>query len=153
MGDMRNARCAYCLKHHASEEEMRFHVCEPADRRAAPKMGDSPAAPEDGWQRDDYDTVVRALRGSPSGATDHIAAGMIELLWARNRALEGVNAALAARCGKMQAALRTIQHWDCLNPPRPDLLSDLPWLRTVVDAALASQAEGESATPKSGAGG
>lgn len=43
---------------------------------------------------------------------------------------------LAQRNTVMAEALVTIQHWDCLNPPRPDLLGDLPWLRRVVDAAL-----------------
>jgi hypothetical protein len=44
----------------------------------------------------------------------------------------------AERAAREEAeqALRTIQQWDCLNPPRADLLADLPWLRRVVDAAL-----------------
>jgi hypothetical protein len=37
---------------------------------------------------------------------------------------------------KLETALRTIQQWDCLNPPRPELLADLPWLKRVVDEAL-----------------
>ena len=41
---------------------------------------------------------------------------------------------------RLREALKTIQAWDCLNPPRPDLLGDLPWLRRVVDAALAGAA-------------
>lgn len=45
-------------------------------------------------------------------------------------------AALAERDG-LRAAVKTIGEWDCLNPPRGDLLSDLPWLRQVVDSALA----------------
>jgi hypothetical protein len=39
-------------------------------------------------------------------------------------------------------ALRTIQQWDCLNPPRSDLLSDLPWLRNIVDAAISGDSHG-----------
>ena len=39
-------------------------------------------------------------------------------------------------------ALLKIQEWDCLNPPRSDLLCDLPWLRDVVDTAMSQQEEG-----------
>lgn len=38
---------------------------------------------------------------------------------------------------KLYETLKTIQHWDCLNPPRTDLLGDLAWLKKLVDAALA----------------
>jgi hypothetical protein len=38
--------------------------------------------------------------------------------------------------GRLRAALMRIQEWDCLNPPRQDLLHDLPWLRRLVDEAL-----------------
>jgi len=51
------------------------------------------------------------------------------------------------RVGALEEALRRIQQWDCLNPPRADLLSDLPWLRGVVDAALAGAASEGEATP------
>jgi hypothetical protein len=37
---------------------------------------------------------------------------------------------------RLRAALTRIQGWDCLNPPRHDLLHDLPWLRRLVDEAL-----------------
>jgi hypothetical protein len=37
---------------------------------------------------------------------------------------------------RLRAALIRIQGWDCLNPPRQDLLHDLPWLRRLVDEAL-----------------
>ena len=40
------------------------------------------------------------------------------------------------RADRYERALRTIQQWDCLNPPNSSLLSDLPWLRSVVDDAL-----------------
>lgn len=40
------------------------------------------------------------------------------------------------RPARLEAALRTIQQWDCLNPPRTDLCGDLTWLKTVVDDAL-----------------
>ena len=38
---------------------------------------------------------------------------------------------------RLRAALERIQKWDCLNPPRADLLGDLPWLRKLVDEAIA----------------
>jgi hypothetical protein len=44
----------------------------------------------------------------------------------------------ARRIADLEGAFKTIRAWDCLNPPRPDLLGDLPWLRSVVDAALSS---------------
>jgi hypothetical protein len=43
-----------------------------------------------------------------------------------------------ARVAELEAALETIRAWDFLNPPRADLLADLPWLRRVVDGALAA---------------
>ena len=45
--------------------------------------------------------------------------------------------ALAARVKTLEGALRTIQGWDCLNPPDPNLCHDHPWLKRLVDAALA----------------
>lgn len=41
-------------------------------------------------------------------------------------------------------ALRAIRSWDCLNPPRADLLADLPWLRRLVDSALAGSSTTET---------
>jgi hypothetical protein len=43
---------------------------------------------------------------------------------------------LVADLKKRTDALRTIQQWDCLNPPNPELLMDLPWLKRLVDEAL-----------------
>lgn len=37
---------------------------------------------------------------------------------------------------RLEAALRTIQQWDCLNPPAVELLQDLSWLRKLVSIAL-----------------
>jgi hypothetical protein len=54
-----------------------------------------------------------------------------------NRAAAAL-ASQARRIAELEGALKTIRAWDCLNPPRPDLLGDLPWLRSVVDAALSS---------------
>jgi len=45
-------------------------------------------------------------------------------------------AAAEQQVADLRAALATIGEWDCLNPPRADLLADLPWLRQVVDEAL-----------------
>jgi hypothetical protein len=45
---------------------------------------------------------------------------------------------------RLREALQQIQSWDCLNPPRADLLADLPWLRRIVDAAMQKDAEGKS---------
>lgn len=36
----------------------------------------------------------------------------------------------------LKAALIKIQQWDCLNPPRSELLADLPWLKRLVDETL-----------------
>lgn len=49
-------------------------------------------------------------------------------------------AAAEARAERYRVALETIGAWDCLNPPRADLLADLPWLRAVVDIALRGDA-------------
>lgn len=51
--------------------------------------------------------------------------------------------ALAVENARLRAALTHIQRWDCLNPPRGDLLADLPWLARLVDAALATTEPGE----------
>ena len=42
-----------------------------------------------------------------------------------------------AEVERLRDALMRIGQWDCLNPPQPDLLADLPWLRRLVDGALA----------------
>jgi len=39
------------------------------------------------------------------------------------------------RIAKLEAALRKIQQWDCLNPP-VDWISDSKWLKQLVDEAL-----------------
>ena len=45
------------------------------------------------------------------------------------------------RVKRMEIALRSIQQWDCLNPPRTDLLNDLGWLKGLVDDALDASGE------------
>src|SRR5260221_7110983 len=47
-------------------------------------------------------------------------------------------------------ALKMIAEWDCLNPPRPDLLSDLPWLKRLVDRALAGHDPRVETAPQPG---
>jgi hypothetical protein len=37
---------------------------------------------------------------------------------------------------RMRKALEVISQWDVLNPPQTMLLSDLKWLRGIVDNAL-----------------
>lgn len=70
---------------------------------------------------------------------------------------ETSTAALLAERDRLRAALGRIQKWDCLNPPRADLLGDLPWLRRLVDEALAGAADetpgGHSPPESAGAGG
>ncbi len=56
----------------------------------------------------------------------------------QRREAASVLGAQAEEIAALRVALTTIQAWDCLNPPRGDLLADLPWLRRVVDAALAA---------------
>jgi len=48
--------------------------------------------------------------------------------------------------GRLREALRQISGWDCLNPPQAEILADLPWLRRLVDDALAP-AESSSKEP------
>ncbi len=80
----------------------------PPDRRAAPKMGDSPAAPEDVRIMVEDLRVFAECWPDQDEPLDEIrkAADMLESLLTRNRALEGENAALAARCGELERALR-----------------------------------------------
>lgn len=66
--------------------------------------------------------------------------------------LDGLRADLAAA----RETLKQIQAWDCLNPPDPNLCADHPWLKRLVDAALAaapaSPAEAPQAEPASEGG-
>ena len=48
------------------------------------------------------------------------------------------------RAADMEKALREIQHWDCLNPPDPNLCADHPWLKRLVDAALSAREEAQT---------
>jgi hypothetical protein len=47
-----------------------------------------------------------------------------------------LGAAIIAERNDLRDTLRTIQAWDCLNPPRTELLSNLSWLKRVVDEGL-----------------
>jgi small-conductance mechanosensitive channel len=75
------------------------------------------------------DARIRELEAMLNEQQDHLGVVRADNLRLTNRILE------------LETALRTIQAWDCLNPPRSDLLADLPWLRNVVDAALGSTGE------------
>jgi len=44
---------------------------------------------------------------------------------------------LVAQADDAIATLRRIQEWDCLNPADPGLCADHPWLKRLVDDALA----------------
>lgn len=57
--------------------------------------------------------------------------------------LQGWTYAKRSEADRLKAALRKIQQWDCLNPPRPELLADLPWLKRLVDEALTSNDGGD----------
>ncbi len=46
------------------------------------------------------------------------------------------NSRLKEEAQRYRNALLAIRQWDVLNPPRPDLLGDLPWLKKIVDDAL-----------------
>lgn len=46
---------------------------------------------------------------------------------------------LLARNLQLEHVLRTIQKWDCLNPPNSELCADHPWLKQLVDEAIADQ--------------
>jgi hypothetical protein len=53
--------------------------------------------------------------------------------------VEGLRSGLAfykPEAERYRAVLKTIQGWDCLNPPQADLCADFPWLRRLVDMAL-----------------
>jgi hypothetical protein len=59
--------------------------------------------------------------------------------------VEGLRSGLAfykPEAERYRAVLKTIQGWDCLNPPQADLCADLPWLRRLVDAALDPETKG-----------
>ncbi len=92
------------------------------------------------------DVSERTRRGEGETLELNAAADMLESLAARNRALEGENAALAARCGELQAAITDyINRCECTggyaaygSVQEADVASAYRVLR-----ALASQAEGE----------
>lgn len=48
--------------------------------------------------------------------------------------------------GRLREALERILGWDCLNPPRRELLEDLPWLRRLVETALRPPTTQQEAT-------
>jgi hypothetical protein len=46
------------------------------------------------------------------------------------------------RAAEAEKVLRTIQQWDCLNPPDAALCADLPWIKHLVDDALRAEGSG-----------
>jgi hypothetical protein len=52
--------------------------------------------------------------------------------------LEAKIAMLETRNATLLAALESIAAWDCLNPPDPNLCADHPWLKRLVDDAIAA---------------
>ena len=45
---------------------------------------------------------------------------------------------------KVVEAARSIQQWDMLNPPRPEICADLPWLKRMIDEALRELDQGKA---------
>jgi hypothetical protein len=74
------------------------------------------------------------LRGVVASETAAVRALLDQAVLAALDRQEG--AEVRADRDAYRAALVKISEWDCLNPPQSDLLGDLPWLRSVVDAAL-----------------
>jgi hypothetical protein len=74
---------------------------------------------------------IDRLRAKLDEADGVLAAATSAITEQLNRAV-----ALRRECDRLRAALIRIQEWDCLCPPRQDLLHDLPWLRRLVDEAL-----------------
>lgn len=69
---------------------------------------------------------------------------------AQAKRLEAELAAARAQIAAMHAVLVQIQHWDCLNPPVTHIpcvrdASDFPWLKRLVEDALAALSSAEDA--------
>jgi hypothetical protein len=81
----------------------------------------------DGRTVTDLETTALAALNSPKG----ISKGVL---------LQAVAAVreLARRAARYREALEQIAQWDCLNPPDPNLCHDHPWLKRLVDDALAN---------------
>jgi len=133
-------QCAYCghfypkpVSYHHSEEE-----CAVNKRSSSPEE-----LYADGYEKEAFAKAAAAIR-----ALQHASA------WQ-----ECAECGMPEKCARMKAcqlqppvkeqlvernvsyfrllALKMIAEWDCLNPPRSDLLSDLSWLKRLVDRALA----------------
>lgn len=68
----------------------------------------------------DYDTVNTNLTSTQERCTELVEEARVE----------------RRRRKKLEHALHQILQWDCLNPPRSEVLHDLPWLRKLVETAL-----------------
>ena len=53
-------------------------------------------------------------------------------------------AACFLAANKVVEAARSIQQWDMLNPPRPEICADLPWLKRMIDEALRELDQGKA---------
>jgi len=88
----------------------------------------------DGWQNVDDESQVRAvlrrLRDNEA-LNDNLRSTQERC----NELLEEARSERRRR-KKLEAALHQILQWDCLNPPRADLLADLPWLRNLIEKTL-----------------
>ncbi len=93
----------------------------------------------DGWQNIDDESqvrsVLRKLRDNEA-LSDNLRSTQERC----NELLEEARSERRRR-KKLEAALHQILQWDCLNPPRADLLADLPWLRNLIEKTLKDDSE------------
>lgn len=87
----------------------------PLDAILASAPGAEPGGIE-GLTDDEYDTFMAAIGRAPLPPPPEAVA------W--------------AEVERLRAALRKISEWDMLNPPQTHVVSDLDWLRRLVDDAL-----------------
>lgn len=100
-----------------------------------------------------YQKEIKMSEWKPSGELDTIPLGTVEEerelymsegIW-EDLANERANRIKAEdQVKELRQALETISQWDVLNPPRKDLLSDLTWLKQLVDKALGKNDTEES---------
>jgi len=130
---------------------MNYEMLDGIERQLAEAQGDLSIA------RDDLDLANDRIRALSEAIRAHLhGARDVESFVALYRALRetavqddvppsgrysverhgSLGAAIIAERNDLRATLHSIQSWDCLNPPRADLLADLPWLRRLVDDAL-----------------
>ena len=84
-------------------------------------------------------TIAACVKDERLDDEDNQSANVFTLAFCANDLVAALREAWA-EAERLRAALTTIRQWDCLNPPDPNLLADLPWLARLIDAAL----EGET---------